>query len=1098
MGAAAPAHPTDQILQSYGLGKLDDRSAESVNAHLKSCPDCQSRVAELSSDSFLGRLRNAQGQADNATAGWAHSSLSQDDHGPAVAFSPPPANTMPPGLADHPDYEVVKELGRGGMGVVYLAYNRLMGRNEVLKVMSSHIIERPGVLSRFLAEIRAVGRLQHPNIVTAYSAFRQGESIIFAMEYVEGLDLAKMVKSKGPLPVAHACHFVHQAAQGMQHAHDRGMVHRDIKPANLMLSHKGGRPLVKVLDFGLARATREVPVDGGLTNPGQALGTPDYMAPEQIRDAQKADIRADVYSLGCTLYYLLSGGPPFRADNLWDLYQAHHSMDAKLLNFVRPEVPGELAALVAKMMAKEPDRRFQTPSEVAQALAPFFKRANGNVGVLNLEVSQAGPAQLRPEAHARDSMANQPAKRPTAVRAPRAEKPGPPAGPEARWESLIELEDAEPLRAPARPPITKVIEKPKWLWPAAAAGLLLLLLLGAWAAFGVRVNTPRGTIVLENVPDDADVEVDGEKITVAPAAGEPLTIEVAAGKHGVLVKRGEDLVLGEFVTVQSGKQFKLTARLEPPAVKRPERDESTATKASSPEVSPPRQDRTRFTVLAGKWERQGDELVQADVSKWTSAITFGDDQWTDYDFTADAMRIGGTGLFSLYFRSTFWGNELEYEVSGEENKTCNAVARLQGVTRLLRSYNFSIQNRTWYTARVRVRGGHIVCSIYDSSNATETRVFDFSDEGHPRGRVGLRTFGSAFRFKNIKVTAPDGRVLWDGVPAVASVIEPGPAKLADHTKPSAPGPDGFGQLFKGIDLTGWKTHPQQRGNWHVENGILVGSGPLPISHLYTIRGDYKDFHLRAQVRIGDVGNGGLYFRSPFGPSWPANDRRFPAGYEAQIYSKPGDRNFTGSLFVGDRGAVVPVNTLVVRPFEWCTLEVIARENHLVIKVNDKTTADYNDRERFFSSGHIALQQNGPQTTVEFRKIEIKELGGNTRRTDTGKTLDAFRPGTVWAGENVRMFAGKRQVYAVTYRVLERQGERFRIRVEGPNNIRDVQGTIIGRQIKWLAKDVIVIKGHQGLDVAGTIEGEQVTLHYSGIAEAIGAPETGTIKLRLQE
>ena len=204
---------------------------------------------------------------------------------------------MPPGLADHPDYEVIKELGRGGMGVVYLAHNRLMGRNEVLKVMSRHIMDRPGLLARFLAEIRAVARLQHPNIVTAYSAFRLGESIVFAMEYVEGLDLAKMVKTKGPLPVAHASYFVSQAAQGMQHAHDQGMVHRDIKPGNLMLSHKESRAVVKVLDFGLAKATREEPVDGGLTDPGQALGTPDYMAPEQIRDAQKADVRADIYSL---------------------------------------------------------------------------------------------------------------------------------------------------------------------------------------------------------------------------------------------------------------------------------------------------------------------------------------------------------------------------------------------------------------------------------------------------------------------------------------------------------------------------------------------------------------------------------------------------------------------------------------------------------------------------------------------------------------------------------------------------------------------------------------------------------------------------------
>ena len=263
------------------------------------------------------------------------------------------AGTLPPDLADHPDYEIVRELGRGGMGVVYLAHNRLMGRDEVLKVVSKHLIERKGVLERFSREIRSAARLMHPNIVHAYSAFRSGESVVFAMEYVEGLDLAKLVKAKGPMSVAHACYFVHQAALGLQHAHEQGMVHRDIKPGNLMLARKGDKSVVKVLDFGLAKATRESPLDGGLTHEGQMLGTPDFIAPEQIRDAQSAGIQADIYSLGCTLYYLLTGGPPFQAASLYDLLQAHFSMDAQPLNLVRPEVPAELAALVAKMMAKD-------------------------------------------------------------------------------------------------------------------------------------------------------------------------------------------------------------------------------------------------------------------------------------------------------------------------------------------------------------------------------------------------------------------------------------------------------------------------------------------------------------------------------------------------------------------------------------------------------------------------------------------------------------------------------------------------------------------------------------------------------------------------
>ncbi len=290
---------------------------------------------------------------------------------------------MPFGPGELPDYAIKKELGRGGMGVVYLAHNTLLGRDEVLKVMGRQIIDRPGLLDRFLREMKAVARLRHPNIVTAYSATRLGENIVFAMEYVEGLDLSKVVKAKGPLPVNHACNFVHQAALGLEHAHEEGLVHRDIKPANLMLSRKGDRATVKVLDFGLAKVVRETKADGGLTSEGQALGTPDFIAPEQILSAPDVDIRADIYSLGGTLFYLLAGRPPFQADSLYEVYQGHISRDADPLNLLRPEVPAELAALVARMLAKDPARRFQTPGEVAEALTPFFKKGNAALKVFN-------------------------------------------------------------------------------------------------------------------------------------------------------------------------------------------------------------------------------------------------------------------------------------------------------------------------------------------------------------------------------------------------------------------------------------------------------------------------------------------------------------------------------------------------------------------------------------------------------------------------------------------------------------------------------------------------------------------------------------------
>jgi formylglycine-generating enzyme required for sulfatase activity len=564
MGATAAVHPTDPTLQAYGLGRLDDASAESVNKHLGSCPDCQRRVAEMSSDSFLGRLRQVEGRPDST--GPVVSSLAGLSMLDTGASSParPASDTLPPGLADHPDYEVIRELGQGGMGTVYLALNRLMDRHEVLKVVSSHLVKRHGVPDRFLVEIRNAARLHHTNIVSAYSALRLGESIVFAMEYVEGLDLAKLVKAKGALPVAKVCNYVQQAALGLQHAHELGMVHRDIKPSNLMLARQGDRAVIKVLDFGLAKIRSEGAIDGGLTHEGQMLGTPDYIAPEQISDARRADIRADIYSLGCTLYHLLTGGPPFQATSLYEILQAHHSMDAMPLNLARPEVPVELAALVARMMAKEPERRFQAPKELAQALLPFFKKGNAGAPGSKAEMSQVGGADEGRVSTGVRMASTQPATNVTPAPAPSLKTPAATARPQPMWESLVGLKKNEPMQQSAPANAKSGPQKPLWLWTALAASLLLLGLIVTWAPVVLRVKTANGTIVLENVPKNAVVEVDGDRITVTPAVGEPVKIQAQAGKHGVVVKQGDLVLIGESVTIESGKECILTVRSEPP------------------------------------------------------------------------------------------------------------------------------------------------------------------------------------------------------------------------------------------------------------------------------------------------------------------------------------------------------------------------------------------------------------------------------------------------------------------------------------------------------------------------------------------------------
>ncbi|MGH7226846.1 MAG: serine/threonine-protein kinase, partial [Gemmataceae bacterium] len=349
---------------------------------------------------------------------------------------------LPPELANNPQYEILRELGRGGMGVVYLAKNKLMDRLEVLKVVNKALIDHPAAVERFLREIRSAAKLSHANVVGAYSAVQQGELLAFAMEYIEGQDLASLVKSQGPLPVPHACFYVQQVAWGLQHAFEKQMVHRDIKPQNLILAREGKKHIVKVLDFGLAKVMRERTEDTGLTGEGKMLGTPDYIAPEQTLDAARADIRADIYSLGCTLYYLLSGHPPFSANSLGAVLMAHQMQEAKPLNLVRPEVPEELAAVVRKMMAKLPAKRYQTPLEVVQALAPFVKQ--GATPKSSPELSSGAPkaAVVKPAKPEGPVPAITPAKQPP----PAPEPPHPVA-----WDTLTErsITSGQPRRSGA-------------------------------------------------------------------------------------------------------------------------------------------------------------------------------------------------------------------------------------------------------------------------------------------------------------------------------------------------------------------------------------------------------------------------------------------------------------------------------------------------------------------------------------------------------------------------------------------------------------------------------------------------------------------------
>ena len=273
-------------------------------------------------------------------------------------------------------YRLLESIGRGGMGQVFKARHTLMQRVVALKVIRPAWLPEPEARQRFLREIQAAAKLAHPNVVMAHDAAQVDDSFYLAMELVEGTDLDKMLQKQGRLPVAQACDYAHQAALGLQHAHEHGMVHRDVKPSNLMVSGAG---VVKVLDFGLAQVRTER--EANLTRDGQLMGTPNYMAPEQAIQAAAVDIRADVYSLGCTLYHLLTGQPPFKEKSLSEKLLAHQTHAPPPVGQL-VAVPTELEEIVRGMMAKRPEDRPQTPALVADALAIFAGKGKSQTATL--------------------------------------------------------------------------------------------------------------------------------------------------------------------------------------------------------------------------------------------------------------------------------------------------------------------------------------------------------------------------------------------------------------------------------------------------------------------------------------------------------------------------------------------------------------------------------------------------------------------------------------------------------------------------------------------------------------------------------------------
>lgn len=391
--------PHNEQLASFVRCELSEDVAAGVLDHLDSCPHCEETVAklELTLRSVLPgaapTLINLP-YSDESACHRAVKALVDEFASPPAHESCVPQSIELDRLAESVevqtvrDFRILEKVGQGGMGAVYKAVHQRMQRTVALKVLPSGLISDQSAIARFNREMAVLGQLNHPHIVQAFDAGDHEGQHYLAMEFIDGQDVATVLRRSKRLSIANACLIASQVASALQYAHEKGFVHRDIKPSNLMLANitdQNGNPqaIVKVLDLGLARVFEHSNSDNNtesadLTSAGQIMGTLDYMAPEQGSDSHGVDIRTDIYSLGATLYKLLTGEVPFaehagRAP--MQRLMAIATQEIRSVTLRRPDVPEKLAKVVHRMLEKDPSRRFQTPAEVARALEEFTSGA---------------------------------------------------------------------------------------------------------------------------------------------------------------------------------------------------------------------------------------------------------------------------------------------------------------------------------------------------------------------------------------------------------------------------------------------------------------------------------------------------------------------------------------------------------------------------------------------------------------------------------------------------------------------------------------------------------------------------------------------------